>query len=104
MFRPMQRINRVKSIPFALVHVAAIAGVVLLGFSWKGLALAVALYVVRMFGVTAGYHRSFRTSRPMQLLLALLATTSAQKGVLWWASHHRTHHKNSDQPGDVHSV
>jgi stearoyl-CoA desaturase (Delta-9 desaturase) len=24
--------------------------------------------------------------------------------VLWWASHHRTHHKLSDQPGDIHSV
>ncbi len=109
MFRPMHRINRLKSIPFALVHLAAIAGVVALGFSWKGLALALVLYVVRMFGVTAGYHRyfshrSFRTSRPMQLLFALLAMTSAQKGVLWWASHHRTHHKSSDQEGDVHSV
>jgi stearoyl-CoA desaturase (delta-9 desaturase) len=30
--------------------------------------------------------------------------SSSQKGVLWWAAHHRTHHKHSDQPGDVHSV
>jgi stearoyl-CoA desaturase (delta-9 desaturase) len=39
----------------------------------------------------------------MQFLLAFLAETSAQKGVLWWAAHHRMHHKLSDQPGDVHS-
>jgi stearoyl-CoA desaturase (delta-9 desaturase) len=62
-----------------------------------------------MFGVTAGYHRyfshrAFRTSRAFQLVLAVLAMTSVQKGVLWWASHHRLHHKESDQPGDVHSV
>lgn len=47
--------------------------------------------------------RSFRTSRVMQFLFAVLAETSAQKGVLWWASHHRVHHRFSDQPGDVHS-
>ena len=40
----------------------------------------------------------------MQLFFALLAMSSSQKGVLWWASHHRTHHKFSDQDGDVHSV
>jgi stearoyl-CoA desaturase (delta-9 desaturase) len=98
-----------KATPFFAVHVAAVAGVVALGWSWKGLALAVALYVVRMFGVTAGYHRyfshrSFRTSRPAQLWLALLAMSSSQKGVLWWAGNHRRHHKFSDQEGDVHST
>src|SRR5688572_8141060 len=98
-----------KSLGFIVVHIAAVVGVVRLGFSWQGLGLAVALYYVRMFGVTAGYHRyfshrSFRTSRWFQFVLALLATSSAQKGVLWWASHHRVHHRLSDQPGDVHSV
>ena len=98
-----------RSIPFFAVHVAAIAGVAWLGWSWRGLALAVGLYYARMFFVTAGYHRyfshrTFRTSRPMQLLFALGAMSSSQKGVVWWAGHHRTHHKNSDQPGDVHSV
>jgi stearoyl-CoA desaturase (delta-9 desaturase) len=104
-----RRISLIKVIPFAAVHVAAVAGVIALGWSWKGLALALALYAVRMFGVTGGYHRyfshrSFRTSRFVQLLLALLAMSSSQKGVLWWASHHRIHHKFSDLPGDVHSA
>jgi stearoyl-CoA desaturase (delta-9 desaturase) len=97
-----------KIVPFVAVHVAAVVGVIVLGWSWRGLALALALYGVRMFFVTAGYHRyfshrSYRTSRPVQLLLALGAMSSSQKGVLWWASHHRAHHKYSDQPGDVHS-
>lgn len=96
-------------IPFCAVHVAAVVGVALLGASWRGLALAVLLYYVRMFGVTAGYHRyfshrSFKTTRVTQFLFALLAMSSSQKGVLWWAAHHRTHHKFSDQEGDVHSV
>jgi stearoyl-CoA desaturase (delta-9 desaturase) len=102
-------IHWLKSIPFFAIHAAALIGVAMLGWSWRGFALAVALYYVRMFGVTAGYHRyfshrSFRTSRVMQLVFALLAMSSSQKGVLWWAGHHRTHHKFSDQEGDVHSV
>ena len=102
-------INWVGSIPFFALHVAAIVGVWAIGWSWKGVALAIGLYVVRMFFVTGGYHRyfshrSFRTSRAMQLFFALGAMSSSQKGVLWWASHHRRHHKYSDQPGDVHSV
>jgi len=103
------RTDWVRSLPFVAVHVAAVVGVVLLGWSWSGFGLAVGLYYLRMFGVTGGYHRyfshrSFRTSRAFQFVLAVLAMTSVQKGVLWWASHHRLHHKNSDQPGDVHSV
>ena len=103
------RINWLGSIPFFAIHVGAAAGI-WLGWSWTGLAVAVALYVVRMFFVTAGYHRyfshkSFRTSRGMQLVFALGAMSSSQKGAaLWWASHHRRHHKFSDLPGDVHSA
>jgi stearoyl-CoA desaturase (Delta-9 desaturase) len=95
-------------IMFWAVHVAALAGVVYLGFSWRGAVLAAAVYFVRMVVVTGGYHRyfshrTFKTSRPFQLLLALGAQTAAQRGVLWWASHHRFHHKHSDTERDVHS-
>ena len=34
---------------------------------------------------------------------ALLAQTTAQKSVIWWASKHRHHHLLSDTPQDVHS-
>jgi stearoyl-CoA desaturase (Delta-9 desaturase) len=96
------------SIPFFLVHVVAVVGVAVLGWSWKGFALAIALYYIRMFGVTGGYHRYFshrtyRTSRAFQFVLAVLGQTSLQKGALWWAAHHRDHHKFSDTPKDPHS-
>jgi stearoyl-CoA desaturase (delta-9 desaturase) len=96
------------SLPFFGMHVAAIAGVALLGWSWNGFLLAIALYFIRMFGVTGGYHRyfshrTFRTSRAFQFVLAWLAQSSLQKGVLWWASHHRAHHKYSDGTRDPHS-
>ncbi len=97
------------TIPYWSIHVAAIAGVAILGWSWRGLALALALYVPRMFFVTGGYHRyfahrSFRTSRWFQFVLGLGAVLTGQRGPLWWAAHHRTHHKRSDERGDLHSV
>jgi stearoyl-CoA desaturase (Delta-9 desaturase) len=107
--RDPRRIAVLRASPFFAIQLAAVAGIFWLGWSWKGALLAIALYYVRMFGVTGAYHRYFshrtyKTSRVFQFLLAVLAMTSVQKGVLWWASHHRTHHRNSDQPTDVHSV
>ena len=94
--------------PFWGIHLVAIVGVVLSGFSWSGLGLALAFYASRMLWVSIAYHRyfshrTFKTSRAFQFVMAVLANTTAQKGVLWWAGHHRRHHKNSDQPGDTHS-
>lgn len=103
------RINWLGSIPFFVMHALAVGGVFVLGWSWGGFGLAMGLYALRIFGVTGGYHRyfshrSFKTGRVMQFLLAWLAQSSAQKGALWWAAHHRNHHKLSDQEGDLHSA
>jgi stearoyl-CoA desaturase (delta-9 desaturase) len=100
---------RITTVLFWLVHAAAVAGVIYYGWSWSGLTLAVGAYFVRMFVVTAAYHRyfshrAFKTSRAFQLLLAIGAQSAAQKGVIWWASHHRWHHKYSDTPQDPHSA
>jgi stearoyl-CoA desaturase (delta-9 desaturase) len=96
------------TIPYWGVHVGAVAGIAMLGFSWAGLGVALASYYARMFFVTGAYHRyfshrSFKTSRVFQFILALGAVSAVQKGVLWWAAHHRRHHKFSDQPDDPHS-
>lgn len=94
--------------PYVAFHLAAVIGVFLVPFAWKWVLLALAYYYLRMFGITAGYHRYFahrgyKTGRVFQFLLALLGTSAIQKGVLWWAAHHRHHHKHSDDPLDVHS-
>ncbi len=96
------------TIVFWGVQVAAVVGVAVLGWSWSGLALALAMYAWRMFFVTAGNHRyfshrSYRTSRVFQFVLALGGVATGQKGMLWWAAHHRRHHRFSDRPGDAHS-
>ncbi len=100
-------INVLKQIVFWGVHASCIL-VIWAGFSWIALGVCLALYLVRMWGITAGFHRyfshrSYKTSRLFQFLLGFLGTTSAQKGPIWWASHHRHHHKYSDQPEDIHS-
>ena len=92
---------------FLFVHLAAL-GVFWVGFSWTGVLLCVASYYLRMVAITAGFHRYFshrtyRLGRVSQFLLAFLGQTAAQKGVLWWASNHRHHHRYSDLPEDVHS-
>lgn len=92
---------------FIFVHLAPLAAF-WTGVTTTSVILAITLYVVRMFGVTAGYHRyfshrSFKTSRAGQFVLALLAMSSTQKSVLWWAALHRHHHRHSDQEDDVHS-
>jgi stearoyl-CoA desaturase (delta-9 desaturase) len=102
-----RQIDWLSSLPFVLVHLAPI------GLLWTGVrpidwAVCVGLYFGRMFFITGAYHRyfshrSYKMGRVMQFLMALGGTMAVQKGVLWWAAHHRRHHKFSDQPGDVHS-
>lgn len=47
-------------------------------------------------------HRGFKTSRLLQLLLAVLGTTS-DRGPLWWSSTHRAHHAHCETEKDRHS-
>jgi len=101
------RYTTVTALPFLLMHLAC-AAVFFVPFRWSYVLWALGLYYARMFFVTAGYHRyfshrSFKTSRVFQFVLAFCAMTSSQKGVLWWAAHHRRHHRYSDTEDDVHS-
>ncbi|MBX9626598.1 MAG: acyl-CoA desaturase [Gemmataceae bacterium] len=101
-------LRRLRGAPFILIHVAAVVGACLVAPTWAAVGLGAALYVVRMFGITAGYHRYFahrayKTSRWFQFCLAWLGCSAMQKGPLWWAGHHRHHHKYSDQEDDPHS-
>lgn len=104
----LDRPSWLASLPFFAAHAVALATPFLAPFAWRRLALAACVYAVRMFAITAGYHRYFshrayRTSRAFQLVLAVVGASAAQKGPLWWAAHHRDHHRFSDGPEDVHS-
>ncbi len=102
-----EKLDPITSIPFFAVHALCLLAF-FTPFHWYYPVVALGLYYLRMFGITAGYHRyfshrSYKTSRFFQFVLAFIGTMSAQKGVLWWAAHHRDHHKFSDQPEDIHS-
>lgn len=94
-------------VAFAPLHAACLL-LLWTPFEWSYLAWLAATYGIRMFAVTAGYHRyfshrAFKLNRISQFFLAFLAQTSAQMGILWWAAHHRKHHRHSDKEGDIHS-
>lgn len=94
-------------IPFAIMHLGCLL-VIWAGWSWTAVGVAAALYAIRMFAITGFYHRyfshrTFKTSRPMQFVFAVLGCSAVQRGPLWWAAHHREHHRHSDQEGDLHS-
>ncbi|MEZ5649771.1 MAG: acyl-CoA desaturase [Burkholderiaceae bacterium] len=102
-----RRIDPVRLLPFIAIHAGCLF-VPWVGVSTAALAAAIALYALRMFAITAFYHRyfshaAFRAGRIAQFLFAVLGASAAQRGPLWWASHHRHHHVHSDEPADSHS-
>ena len=100
-------IDWLRAVPFVALHLACI-GVLWVGVSPSALGVAGALYAVRMFALTGFYHRyfshrSFRTSRGVQFVFALIGASCVQRGPLWWAAHHRNHHRHADTTRDPHS-
>ena len=95
------------SSPVVFLHLACL-GLFFTGFSWVAVAVLVLTFSARVFALTSGFHRyfshrSFKTSRAFQFILAWVGTSSAQLGPMWWAANHRHHHHYSDEEEDVHS-
>lgn len=100
-------IDWLRIIPFILLHLGCFA-VIWVGVSTVAVITALLLYWLRMFAITAFYHRyfahkSFKTSRCLQALFALIGASATQRGPLWWAAHHRQHHRHADDDADPHS-
>lgn len=100
-------IDWLRIIPFILLHLGCFA-VIWVGVSTVAVITALLLYLIRMFAITAFYHRyfahkSFKTSRWLQALFALIGASATQRGPLWWAAHHRQHHRHADGKSDPHS-
>jgi len=96
-----------RCLPFIVIHLLAVSAFFYPVTSYCVL-LAVASYSLRMFTITAFYHRyfshrSFKTGRVVQFIGAFIACSSGQRGPLWWAAHHRRHHRHSDTDQDIHS-
>ncbi len=101
------RIDWLRAAPFIAMHLVCLA-VFWVGASPVALGVAGAAYAIRMFALTGFYHRyfshrTFRTARGVQFAFALLGASCAQRGPLWWAAHHRQHHRHADAAQDLHS-
>ncbi|MGO9882437.1 MAG: acyl-CoA desaturase, partial [Solirubrobacteraceae bacterium] len=48
-------------------------------------------------------HRSFKTTRSLRALLAVLGSMAVEGPVIEWVATHRKHHRFSDRHGDPHS-
>ena len=101
------QIDWLRAIPFIGIHLACI-GVYFVGISRFAVFTAIALYAIRMFALTGFYHRyfahkAFHTSRAVQFAFALIGAACVQRGPLWWAAHHRNHHRFADTERDQHS-
>lgn len=101
------KIDWLRALPFILVNLGCLL-VFWVGFNWIAFTTAAVLYFVRLFSIGAFYHRYFshktyQTNRFWQFIFAFIAASCAQRGPLWWASHHRQHHLVSDQKEDAHS-
>jgi len=106
--QPDENPQRLHALPFWGIHVAALLGIFWVGVTPALVGVAFLTYSFRMWAVTTGYHRyfshrSFKTSRAFQFILAVAGSLALQKGPLWWAEHHRWHHGHADQKDDLHS-
>lgn len=90
------------------IHIIGLIAPFWIEIRLKDILLLIILYFISMFGITVGCHRyfshkSFKTSRIFQFILAILAHLGTQSSTLWWADRHRLHHRDSDTIQDIHS-
>ncbi|WOE32435.1 MULTISPECIES: acyl-CoA desaturase [unclassified Acinetobacter] len=101
------QIQWLRILPFIVLHIACVA-VFWVGVSWFAVGFMLCFYLIRMFAITAFFHRylshkTFQTSRIVQFIFVLIGTMSAQRGPLWWAAHHRYHHRYTETEHDPHA-
>jgi stearoyl-CoA desaturase (delta-9 desaturase) len=75
---------------------------------WQDLVVLAITYMLTGLGITVGFHRllthrSFKTTRLVRALLAVLGSMAVEGPVIEWVSTHRKHHRFTDRPGDPHS-
>jgi len=90
-----------------LLHAGALAALFM--FSWRYLAISLAIWLITGgLGISMGYHRlhthrSYRVPLWMEYFFAVCGAMTLEGGPIFWVATHRIHHQKSDQPGDPHS-
>ena len=101
----------VRTLFFVLPPVALVLGGWLAwggALHWQDLVVLAITYAFTGLGITVGYHRlfthrSFKTTRTLRALLAVLGSMAVEGPVIEWVATHRKHHRFADRPGDPHS-
>jgi stearoyl-CoA desaturase (delta-9 desaturase) len=110
--RPGKRLDRIANASATVIPALGLGGVAwqLWGSAlhWQDLVVFAITLTLTGFGVTVGFHRlfthrSFKTSRPMRALFAVLGSAAVEGPVIEWVAYHRRHHAFSDHEGDPHS-
>jgi stearoyl-CoA desaturase (Delta-9 desaturase) len=101
----------VRTMVFAIPPAALVAGGWLAWggtLYWHDLVVLAITYTLSGLGITVGFHRlfthrSFKTTRGVRALLAVLGSMAVEGPVIEWVATHRKHHRFSDADGDPHS-
>ncbi|STY30760.1 fatty acid desaturase [Legionella wadsworthii] len=100
-------IHWVRAAIFILFHIGCLA-VLWVEWSFTAVFTAILLFYLRMFAITGFYHRyfshkTFKMNRFWQFVFAVVGNSAMQRGPLWWAAHHRIHHRFTEKEQDPHS-
>ncbi|XP_061724735.1 acyl-CoA Delta(11) desaturase-like [Cydia pomonella] len=93
---------------FAYWHIGGLYGLYLcFSAKWLTILFNVLYYILGGWGVTAGTHRlwshrAYKAKLPLQILLMLFQSSTAQTSVIQWCRDHRCHHKFCDTDADPH--
>ena len=110
--RPGERLDRFANAAATVLPFVGLAGVgwQLWGdaLHWQDLVVFAVTITIFGLGITVGFHRlfthrSFQTTRPVRILLAILGSAAVEGPVIEWVAYHRRHHTFSDHEGDPHS-
>ena len=97
------------TLPIICIHMIAALAFLPYFFSWTGVVLAVAGWVLfGVVGLNVGYHRllthrSFSCPRWLERTLAVLGVCCMEESPTVWVAWHRKHHHFADQEKDPHS-
>jgi len=104
------RMNWSNTLRLILAHGMAIVAITMIPqVKWQTLVYSALLVFGCNIGIEVGAHRyfshkSFKATKPLELLLIFLFNLAGQQSVVWWVRNHRTHHRHSDTIKDPHGV
>jgi fatty-acid desaturase len=91
-----------------MVSVFGLGYLILVGNLTYGLIALLTFLIFGIIGANVGLHRyfshrSFKTGRPVEIILAVIGTLTTLGSIISWVAVHRYHHQHADSIEDPHS-